>query len=186
MRVWAKRITFLLLPLFLLMPATTVLSADRDARGPQNEISIDLAMPVVLNVIGLDGYTIPICLFYQRVLADHLVISVNPNVFYIDQSTRRGLLGTLWLEFDWHPFQNGLGGLFVGPAVVAVAEWDIAQNELALKTTALMLGASLGYQVLLPSNFSIDVVVGLAVGVIQGYGTLQGLPRAAVALGYRF
>jgi hypothetical protein len=94
------------------------------------------------------------------------------------------VIGPLWIELDWHPFQKGLQGFYVGTAVVVVY-LDIPSSKINAALTA-MVGVGLGYQIPLPANLDADIALGAAFGSIPGGTDAGAFPRASIALGYRF
>ncbi len=184
MKVRACLTLFLASILFFSISIRAVAS-DKEPLEAKNLVSIDLAVPVVLNLAVSGGYAIPVFLDYQRVLTTHLNLSIAPSVAYLyDPSWGETLLLTMWVELDWHPFQGGFQGFFIGPAVAGLLYSDTFNN--VRSGPGLVAGGAMGYQLALPANFNIDIVAGLAAGAIAGYPTLQGIPRVALALGYRF
>ena len=121
----------------------------------------------------------PVYLSYERVLSDHLVLAIAPSFTWADHGTYSSLLAILWVELDWHPFQNGLSGLFIGPAFAVSYSSD--QD---FRATGEGLGLSLGYQFLLPWNIDVDIALGLAYGPLQSNDPLDEsteiIPRAAL------
>ncbi len=171
--------------LLFLAPIIAV-AADTDFGKEKNEVSIDLAMPIVLNLLAKEGTTVyPVYLSYERVLSDHLVLAIAPSFTWADHGTYSSFLAILWVELDWHPFQNGLSGLFIGPAFAVSYSSD--QD---FRATGEGLGLSLGYQFLLPWNIDIDIALGLAYGPLQSNDPLDEsteiIPRAALSVGFRF
>jgi hypothetical protein len=173
----------LILAVLLLVP-TIGTASDQETREAENEVSIDFGMPIFLNVVASasGGYAIPLFLNYQRVLTRHLTLSVSPSFAFLQLIYRQAMQLTLWLELDWHPFQDGLRGFFLGPAVAIL----YASDNLSSPDTTVSAGATAGYQFLLPANIDIDVGLGLAYGFLQTYTTQPIVLRAVLALGYRF
>ena len=165
---------------------TLVVASDQEVQGPLNELSIDAATPVIFNLAVSNGYAVPVYISYQRVLANHWVLSVIPGVFYVyDNWSGERYVATLWLELDWHPFHEGLQGFFLGPSVVAIYSKNSSSSSES--GASAMVGATLGYQIFLPANLDLDIAAGLAFGSAPGSGSeMQGMPRVAIALGYRF
>jgi hypothetical protein len=142
--------------LFLSLPIIAMAS-DQAPVGPRNELSVELAMPIAINLAVVnDGYAVPIVLDYQRVLSDHFVLSVVPGLLFVHRGTLGDiLLAQLWVELDWHPFQEGLRGFFIGPAVVGLYASNVYGSFGSAGTA--MAGAALGYQILLPANLDLDI-----------------------------
>jgi len=173
----------LTLSVLLLVP-TIGIASDLETREAQNEVAIDFGMPIFLNVAASvsGGYAIPLYLNYQQVLTRHLTLSVSPSVAFLQQIYRQVMQLTLWLELDWHPFQDGLRGFFLGPAIAFL----YVRDNISSPDTTVSVGGTVGYQFLLPANLDIDVGLGLAYGLLQTYSTQPVIPRAVLALGYRF
>ena len=172
--------------LLLLLAPTIAVAAGSDFGKEKNEVSIDVAMPIVLNLLTKEGSTVyPVYLSYERVLSDHLVLTIAPSFAYADHVTYAAYLATLWIELDWHPFQDGLNGLFIGPAFAV-----IYSSDPDFTATGEGLGLSLGYQFLLPWNIDIDLAVGLAYGPLQSNDPFDPdteiILRGALAIGFRF
>ena len=165
--------------------------AENQAPPPRNEISIDLAMPVVINLVETSGYVIPIVLEYQRLLDDHLALSIVPAAAYSGLADGWILLMELWIGLNWHPFQTGLRGFSVGPGVVV---FGIIDNDMrkdpVLRFIGGFLGVTVGYQFVLSPHVNVDLALGLSAGPYcdpySHMAGLAGLPRAAFAVGYRF
>jgi len=158
---------------------------------PRNEVSIDLAMPVVMNLVETSGTVIPIVLEYQRLLNDHLALSIVPGAAYSSLPDGWILLTQLWAGLEWHPFQAGLRGFYVGPGFVVFGIIDNTMHrDPVLRLLCTFLGLTTGYQFVLASHIDVDVTLGASVGpafdLYSHSAGLAGLPRAAVALGYRF
>jgi hypothetical protein len=189
MRKWLVLVLIGALPLLILAPPRGL--AEGQVSGPRNEISVDLALPVVINLVQPTGYVIPIVLEYQRVLHDHLVLSIVPGVGYSGQADGWILLMGLWAGLNWHPFQAGLQGFYVGPGVVVFTIIDnTRRRDPVCRFLGVFLGLTIGYQFVLTPHMNVDVALGLSGGPSYdpySHRTgLLGLPRAAVAIGYRF
>ena len=168
----------------LLVP-TMGMASDQEPRQAWNEVSIDLSLPIVYNlaVSSPDNVNVvPTYLGYQRLLTNHLALFFSPGIMFIQQTQMQLSVLTFWLELDWHPFQEGLQGFFLGPAVVLLYGSD---NSTA-RGNILLAGGAIGYQFLFPANFDIDVSLGLSIGPEQASGPRPVIPRGIVALGYRF
>ena len=177
------------LPLLILAPSRGL--AEAKEPDPRNEISIDLAMPVVMNLLEPTGYVVPIVLEYQRLLNEHLALSIVPGVAYSGLPDGWILLTQLWVGLNWHPFQEGLRGFYVGPGFVVFGIIDNTMHkEPMLRFLCMFLGLTVGYQFVLTPHINVDVALGASVGpyldLYSHSAGLAGLPRAALAAGYRF
>lgn len=172
--------------LLLLVP-TIGMAADQVSHEKMNEVSIDLSVPIGANIALVatppGGYAIPLILGYHRVLTSHLAVFVSPGILVVVAPGQPEVIfADLWLELDWHPFREGLGGFFVGPAVNLV----YIQSPYYPSETLFLFGGSLGYQFLLGENFSLDLSLGLTFGAAPSSGPQPVIPRGLIALGYRF
>jgi hypothetical protein len=171
--------------MLLFFPPSIAMASGQELQGPLNELSVDLATPIFWN-LAPDGYAIPIYVNYQRVLTSHLVVSVTPSILYLYGHHQGGSFAAMmWVELDWHPFQYGLHGFFIGPAVVGIYSNGLLTPGSAGVTA--MGGATIGYQIFLASNIDFDIAAGVALGPDPGdFSLLSGMPRMVLALGYRF
>ena len=162
---------------------TVATASDQETPMALNELSIDMAFPMLYLAAG-SVYAIPIFLTYQRVLATHLVLSVAPSFLYVrDNWSEESYVVLLWVGLAWHPFQEGLQGLFIGPAIAGAYSSNLFTAKRA--GGSLMAGASLGYQILFSGNIDFDIEGGAAAGFAPD-GSLTAWPRMVLALGYRF
>ena len=161
---------------------------DRVPSEARNAVSMDLFMPFLHLAFPTSALTtsisssiaIPIGIKYQRVLFDHFVLSFVPIFAY---SKNIGVLElNPWLELHWHPFDMGLGGLFIGPAISA----DFVLNT--NNAIYVGLGAGIGYQLLLPLDIDLDAALGFCYGPDFYASSTYYLTalRLEIALGYRF
>lgn len=179
----------LLIVLSILTLSSLPLSAqDLVPSEERNAVSMDLLMPFLHLVVPTSTFNtsfsssiaIPIEIKYQRVLFDHFVLSFLPIFAYTEN------IGVLelnpWLELNWHPFDRGLGGFFIGPAVSA--DFDLNTNN----AFYMGIGAGIGYQLLLPFNLDLDAALGLTYGPSFYTSSTYYLTalRLEIALGYRF
>jgi len=134
-----------------------------------------------------------VALDYQRVLTDHLALSVP--VFLVVQSS---FMFQPWLQVDWHPFDSGLNGLFFGIAAMAAVIGSGQGNQYGYYVG---IGPAIGYQLLLGLGINLDFALSWA-ALSGGFATnLAGqrsfyiipipytilMPqRLEIALGYRF
>jgi hypothetical protein len=181
----ASRIIVLILTIVLGTPA---LASQEAPPGASNAISIDVFMPAMQLLFpssilagSISGsVSLPIGIDYQRVLDGHHVLAVAVFVRYSDSI---GLLGVNpWIELDWRPFDVGLGGFYLGPALSA----EFALN--AANSFFFGLGGAVGYEFLLPCGFTITATLGLTFGpeFFASSTIFRENPRTEIALGYRF
>lgn len=181
MRKWFVPVLMFVLSIFMLAPSRGL--AEGQEPAPRNEISLDLAMPVAFNLVFPQG-AVPIVLEYQRVLNDHLVLSISPGIAYVPQSNKWLLLMELWVGLNWHPFQEGLQGFYVGPGIAVFDNLEHFETGGSDSLFGVFLGLTIGYQFVLTQHLNVDLALGLAIGSVDG--AFGGLPRAALSVGYRF
>ena len=169
---------------FLALTPVVAIASDQLPLGAMNELSLDLASPVFYNLAATNGYAIPIYVNYQRVLMNHLVLSITPDILYMyDNWLGAQSVISLWVELDWHPFQDGLQGFFIGPAVIgAYSDGLFLPHE---SGASALIGATIGYQIFFSSNIDFDMAAGMAIGT-RPDGQYSGLIRMVLGLGYRF
>lgn len=145
-------------------------------------------MPVIINLAISGGYAIPVVLEYQRVLNDHLVLSISPGIAHIQETSGSVLMMELWVRLNWHPFQKWLQGFYIGPGFALFYLQNPAGSRASDSMTGEFLGVTIGYQIVLDASISVDLGLGLAFGTVQGFypAATPALPRAALAIGYRF
>jgi hypothetical protein len=93
------------------------------------------------------------------------------------QTSRTIILMELWAGLNWHPFQEGLQGFYVGPGVALLGGGVDS-------VLGVFLGVTFGYQFVLTPHLNLDLAIGLGAGSLGG--TVGALPRAQIAMGYRF
>ncbi len=178
-------------------------SAQDRASGAQNTISVNvLGAPITAVADSTSGLVaIPLSVTYQRVLSDHYTLSIIPRFEFLVASTVPNSVSysTLdsfdfqpWVEVDWHPFDRGLNGFFVGLAAVGSLDVEWSGNQ----DTTIFLGAApvVGYMLALPGSFSLDFALGVALGgniVVSSsentsFGFAAGHSRVDIGLGYQF
>jgi hypothetical protein len=167
-----------IIPVAVLLAVFSPVCAIGQASGseePRNSISADVILPggCVISAVRHQYVGIGLTFDYQRVLFDHLVLSVLPGPWILPD----GYSLRLDLELDVHPFDKGLGGFFVGPALGA--RWGFDNS--VLLTAAL----DFGYQFVLWSRLVLTAALGYG---IWYYPSLTGLviTRATLEIGYAF
>jgi hypothetical protein len=176
---------------------------DRASDEAQNVISVNvLGAPITAIADSTSGLVaIPLSVDYQRVLTDHYTLSIIPRFEFlvasaIPNSIAYSTLDSFdlhpWVEMDWHPFDKGLNGFFVGLAAVGALDLKWSGNQ----DTTVFLGVApvVGYMLVLPWNINLDFALGAAFGgnivVDSSKNTSLGLAvdhsRIEVGLGYRF
>ena len=74
-------------------------AAGADTGDAKNEVSIDLAMPIALNLaVSAGGHAIPVYLCYERVLSDRWVLAIAPSLLYVDRVST----GHSWQPCGWN------------------------------------------------------------------------------------
>ncbi|MGA2639981.1 MAG: hypothetical protein ABSG21_03635 [Spirochaetia bacterium] len=145
--------------------------------------------------------SVPLVIDFQQVLADHYSLTFIPFFEFLVASTVHNSIANSsldsfefqpWVEVDWHPFDEGLNGFFVGLAGVGSLEVKWSGN----KDTTIFLGVApvIGYQLLLPWSFDLDFALGVALGgsiVVDSAGNASislaaTHSRIEFALGYMF
>jgi len=164
--------------------SATSTASDQGFVGAMNELSVDLATPLFYNMALSNGYAVPIYLNYQRVLVNHFVLSITPGFLYLyDSWSGARYVVSFWAELDWHPFQDGLQGFFIGPAVIGAYSDDLFLPDQS--GASALVGATLGYQVFFSSEIDFDIAAGVAMDTLPD-GQHSGLLRMVLGLGYRF
>jgi hypothetical protein len=165
------------------------------ANKNRNEVSLDLFSPILLNITS--PISVPIYIDYQRMLNDHLVLSLIPAFYYSQRiATTDSYVFEPWIELDWHPWGEGLNGFFVGPAIGIPITWIFTSG---LPDVRLQIGAgigvAIGYQFVFSNGLALDLSAGILVGYTYsfasqgepaqgGFGTPPG--HLSIALGYQF
>jgi len=128
---------------------------------------------------------IPITITYERVVADHFVVAVSPTLRYSLLSSptlvTSNMFTQLVLELDWHPFDAGLNGFYVGGQVfsqIASSLSVVPSGDGSWSSwVELGLGVAAGYQFVLP----LSLVLNVAVGGGAGYGASSTMSSISVA-----
>jgi hypothetical protein len=181
----------------------------------QDAISIDLASPAIAVVQALQDPStrvlarLPLSLDYQRVVADRfvlaLLLSVNDALTTSASSVGANDFAGLVVELDWHPFDTGMTGFYVGGQVYAQGGTSLsylfaASDAERDRSLQFGLGAAVGYELPLPLNLLLNVAAGFGVGYniaentssvvlansIPSSGVVGTLTRLELSLGYRF
>lgn len=142
------------------------------AQEPRNALSIDLLLPVlspVSHLSGEDTAFVPLNVKYQRVLTEHGVLMVKLGLTYSwDSDGERIWEINPMLAFDWHPFDTGLKGFYLGPSLFfnynsyshsgATVDSDLDHSHWAA------VGGNIGYGFVLRSGMVVDLIFGLGYG----------------------
>ena len=158
--------------LLTVMCALTVGPGFLHAQEPRNALSIDLFLPAMSPVSRIaygEMVFVPLNVKYQRVLGDHNVLMVKMGLNYSWDSHGERILDLYpMLALDWHPFNAGLKGFYLGPSLLfsyssyshsgATVESDLDHSY----WTAV--GGNIGYGYVLPSGTVIDLIFGLGYG----------------------
>jgi len=154
-----------------------------ESQEARNAISVDLLAPLLqlaFNISLSGSSAVPIEISYQRVVADNFVFNAEARVIY---TTSVGLFDlSPWVEVDWHPFDRGLSGIFIGPAL----SFDFSLN--LFNSFYCGLGGSVGYQLLLPLNIDLVAISGITYGLefFKQSTIFRPSLRLEIDLGYRF
>ncbi len=124
-------------------------------------------MSPVSQLSGEDMAFVPINIKYQRVLTDHEVLMVKVGLTYSWDSDGESILDVNpMLALDWHPFNTGLKGFYLGPSLFLNYNFysgDTAERELDHSYWAAV-GGNIGYEFVLRSGMVIDLTFGLGYG----------------------
>ncbi len=176
----------LLLACCFVLPA----SADQQEDARLNQVSANLLWTAAWIIGNPNVPIIPISIEYQRVLAEHWVLSIIPTLninFPVDGSTPFTFIQ--FAEMDWHPFDPGLNGFLAGAFVAAGVSGPQFLNNVNIQSFSFGAGPALGYQFLFPFGLIIDISIRGGLGA--GYSTLNGwllqTPiMANINIGYAF
>jgi hypothetical protein len=120
--------------------------------------------------------------------------------------TSTGSYGQLLVEVDWHPFETGLNGLYIGGMLITAASGSLMYatppgNDVGWdRLLNFGLGAAVGYDLVLPLNLLLNVAAGFGADYYIGERTTSvilanSIPRSGfefrltrleASLGYRF
>jgi hypothetical protein len=175
---------------------------DKAPEVAKNAISINVLGTVITAIADSTSglVAVPVYVDYQRVLCEHYTLSIIPRFEFLIASTNHDSIAKSyldsfdfqpWVEVDWHPFDKGLNGFFVGLAAVASLNVSWSSNN---STVFLGVAPVVGYQILLPWNINLDFALGVALGgniVVDPFGNATsglavGPSRIELGLGYRF
>ena len=188
--------------LFVFTPALGIAQAQA-SEGAQDSISMNclgtLITAIADSTSGL--VSVPFLVDYQQVLTDHYSLSFIPFFEFLIASTVHDSIVNSsldsfefqpWVEVDWHPFDKGLNGFFIGLAGVGSLDVKLSGNQ----DTTIFLGVApvIGYKLLLPWSFDLDFALGIALGgsiVVDSAGNASigfaaNHSRIEIALGYMF
>jgi len=185
----SRRVVIVVWLMCALYPMRIVADAATELVEARNEVSLNVFQTAYWAIEG----AIPFIFGYQRVLTDHLAISVLPVLAFWGPNAGSYQEFQQWVEVDWHPFDTGLRGFFLGLAAVGVVETILPDGSRGA-TWFLGLAPAIGYQFLLPHNWDLDLVVAVPLGVELfdspgGGGSMRFTSdhrRAEIGLGYRF
>jgi hypothetical protein len=185
------------------LSSVLVAAQDRASGEAQNAISVNvLGASITAIADSTSGLVaVPLSVDYQRVLLDHYTLSIIPRIEFlvasgipnsISYSTLDSFDLQPWVEVDWHPFDTGLSGFFVGGAAVGSLDVKWSGNQ----DTTIFLGVApvVGYVLVLPGNINLDFALGVAFGgniVIDSaentsFGLAVDHSRIEIGLGYQF
>jgi hypothetical protein len=175
---------------------------DQAPKETQNAISANVLGSLIAGITDSASGLVSVPLFfdYQKVLTDHYTLSIIPCFEFLVHSTIHNSISNSsldsfdfqpWVELDWHPFDKGLNGFFVGLAGVGSLELKWSGNQ----DTTIFLGVApvVGYLFPLPWNINLDFALGVAFGgnvvVSSSENVSLGLAahsRIEIGLGCRF
>jgi hypothetical protein len=156
---------------------------DQGPQEPRNSISLDLFGTVrYINYYTNGGrFVFPLLIDYQHVLIDHLTLEALPALLLWENS----FTFQPWIELDWHPFDKGLKGFFLGLA--AVEEIDHDSDSSVTTSTHFGFAFRIGYQFLFANQINLYFagVVSPNFKALSGESS-AGLATLRVGLGYSF
>lgn len=198
------KVKFLLFCVMLLVSrhATPAMAGGQARPDRLQALSLDLFGPITMpigyfrdQVIG-----IPVDVQFQRVLYDHLVLSIHVGFSYnwnLDASDWNLLINPR-AELQWHPWKAGLDGLYF--ALIGAFEYDSSyhgeQSPGINYLFHIPLGVTLGWGFCLPMNLLLNVeLFGVGFGYNGGVWAdgaqnssfgFAGIPNGGIYLGYAF
>jgi hypothetical protein len=152
-----------------------------------------LATAVLAIPNAMNGFvTIPILIYYQRVLTDHFAVTILP--YFVYSTYPRMFQYALLLGVDWHPFDLGLNGFFVGVFL------DFAYDSIRMpwagpagSHSGVGAGLSVGYQLtlfhtlLIEFSYAFKTPVSFDWEPSSNNGWREPFPpRVEIGLGYKF
>jgi hypothetical protein len=156
---------------WLLLGAMALTPSPTNAQEPRNALSADLFLPLMSPVSQLAGEKtawVPLNVKYQRVITDHLALMAKVGLTYSWGSDGESSLEVYpMLALDWHPFDTGLRGFYVGPSVFFNYSWhddDVPDPAATDHSYWAAVGGNLGWQFVVRSRYVIDVTFGLGYG----------------------
>jgi hypothetical protein len=152
------------------------------ATEPKNAISLNLGR-MAWEFFYQKTHVVPLSFDYQRVLTDHFVLVVGST---LDMFPENGIFFDQVVGFDWHPFDLGLNGLFIG-AFIDVASSTRHGDE----WSAAGASAAVGYELTDSDFLQIEICIGGGgIGIdsaVDGLGLVRQFPsRFDLSLGFRF
>ncbi len=144
------------------------------AQEASEALTVDLLLPAMSplsRLAGEDSRFVPLNVMYQRVITEHQVLMLKMGVNYNwDTAGQRSVELYPMLALDWHPYDTGLQGFHLGPALffsyAAYAYSHSASSPASDPDYAYWsaVGGNVGYGFLLRDQKIIDVVFGLGWG----------------------
>jgi hypothetical protein len=197
MKMMKTRCRFLSVVLVLLLFVPFIVAADDQEQ--KNALSLDLVGPTVKGIqsLSLGNLSLELPLEYERVLADHFTLAFPLYVSYYNNKNVGGndfwsMCVEPWIGLDWHPFDKGLGGFFVGPYMVISFNYDTRLTMSDSTYYFIGWGASIGYKFLFGNVLDLDLTLryvpwGLLIAD-QSLGSIASSSRlrVEVGIGYRF
>ena len=173
---------------------------DVSASGPQNAVSISYpgveplsallwTVPFLSDAPAVPYYALT--LTYERKLTPHLAFSISlvpwfAYTYDLPGYYASGLVGGFaqWLSLDWHPFDSGLHGFFVG--ICLASEFIFADVNLNLPDIPGFffdgIGAETGWEGTFGGNWDWLMVLGMTMGGTNELGSF----RWGVGVSYLF
>jgi len=162
--IMLKKIVFILLTCIMAF-APVSLKAD----GERHALSIDVFLPLMSPVSRAFGEMawIPVNIKYQYLIMDHLAMMGKAGINYSWASGEKILEVYPVLALEYHPFDIGLHGFYIGPSLLLNYchywnDYSVVNNP--DHTYRIAPGINIGWEFVLQSNVVIDVTFGLGYG----------------------
>ena len=156
-----KSAASLFLGLVILVCGGAAAGAQVPAATPGSEVSNNVLFTVIDIAASAAGgiVDVPLLFRYERVLAPHWCLVVAPDVEVTWGASRAYLQLSPKAEMDWHPFDEGLSGFFVGATLFP--SLGIVLSGAATGGATVGLGPTVGWQFALPGGINIDLALGI-------------------------
>jgi hypothetical protein len=181
----------------LFFPSVLGFALDQASGEAMNAVSLNLFMTaagLLPNFMSPGDLQIPLYLDYRRVLADHFVLFVAPNFLYRNSSGGNGFTIDQIIEVDWHPFDLGMDGVFLGAFLDLSNVYFASIYPINSPTNMFTAGVGLaaGYELTLLQTLLVEISGGLEIAerydtsLVAPQWALVPLYRVDIGLGYRF